>query len=761
MSTTVAPARPRLTRVAERVPDWAVALGAVAVTVGIAVIPQVQGTFFYYVGDNPESFVPLWHHLGGELRAGQWPTMNPDGWMGGNYAGEAAYTLWNPVSVANYVLVSYFTNLSLAAFVVMVEFLGLLALAVYLLAREYGASRAPSFLVAVALPLSGFTLWYEASGWPAGLMAFTWVAHFWWAARKHARGRLTPVVPFVLGVLAMTTGNPYAAVGLVIVLAAIAVELLVQRRPVPLAHLVLMGACVGASAALVFLPLLSTTGVTVRPSTNEILNDTFLVPDLGDLAAASSPTYLPSISNWNGARLESLPSTYFAFFVLPLLPWLRWSSLRGRLTGLTSLAVVGGVYAVTTLGPSNLWMFRWPLRLIEYLYLALAVLFAVVLSAGLARDRVRRRIAWSVAIVAVGTYLAWAVRPEYWRLHLYGALLVLGVLGVGLLAARRVGLGAFTAVLVAGTAAVVLLQTTVFPQIPPGGTPVYPPYDISEMEGGAQTYEGTVLQLATQAGVTTDVQADGRLLFGNLPVALDLDSINRYTGIGFAEFSEALCMDYRGVVCPEAYERLWRPVGDGIDVPLVDALRVETLVLQRSLLPEETDGQGRPGWRVAERDDVREVWVREDPLPYDDRVAWVSEGAEVEPVSSAAGREVVRVSAPPEGARVLFSRLAWPGHEATIDGEAVEVVDGPAGLLEVEVPGGDHELVVTFTSPGVRLGLAALAGAALVVLAHSVVWGLLRRRDRARETAPPPAEVVGGEGPEPEAERIGAGRPGV
>ena len=111
-------------------------------------------------------------------------------------------------------------------------------------------------------------------------------------------------MPFLFGFLAMTTGNPYAALGMVIVLAAIGLELVVQRRFARLAHLVLMGACVGVVALLVFLPLLGTSDVSARQQLANIANDTFLVPDLGDLAASSSPTYLPSITNWNGAVLE-------------------------------------------------------------------------------------------------------------------------------------------------------------------------------------------------------------------------------------------------------------------------------------------------------------------------------------------------------------------------------------------------------------------------------------------------------------------------
>jgi hypothetical protein len=586
-------------------------------------------------------------------------------------------------------------------------------------------------VVATAIPVAGFTLWYEASGWPAGLMAFTWVTHFWWSARKHARGRLIPLVPFLFGFLAMTTGNPYAALGMVVVLGAIAVELLLQRQFGRLAHLTVMGACVGVVALLVFLPLLGTSSVSARQQLADIANDTFLVPDLGDLAGASSPTYLPSITNWNGALLEQLPSTYLAWFVLPLVPWLRWTALRGRAASLASLLVVGGAYLLATLGPSNLWLFRWPLRLIEYLYLAVAVLFAVVLSAGLATDRVRRRALASGAIVVVGGYLAWAVQPGIYRVHVAGAIGVGLFVALAVLAGFRRGMAALGVVVVVGTAGVLTLQTSVFPPLPDGHTPPYPPYDLSDMTAGTAGFEGTVLQLAELPGVTNEQKRDGELLFGNLPRATGVESIVSYSGIGFLEFNDRLCIDYRGVTCPEAFDRLWAPTGGGVPVPLVDALRVSTLVIQRSLLPEAARDVPPEGWRLLDRTAARTVWVREQPLEDDGRVSWASPGVEVLSDSASARRETVRYRSDGPG-RLLFARLTWPGYTATVDGREVEVEDGPAGLVAVDLPAGSGTLELRHTTPGLWLGGAAAAGAGVIAIVQSALWFWQRRRSQAR-----------------------------
>lgn len=719
-----------------KAPEWMVALGVTLTAVALCVIPQWRGTFFYYVGDQHEQFLPLWHHFGEQLRSGRWLTMEPDGWMGGNYAAEGLTGIWNPVNLANFVVVSHFNNLSLAAFTIMIEILGLLALATFLLSREYGAHRVPSAVVAIALPVSGFTLWYDASGWPHGLMAFTWVAYFWWAAHRHSRGLLKPFVPFIFGSLAMTTGSPYAALGLIIVLIAIAIELAIGHEYGRLAHLTVMGCCVGAVALLVFLPLLGTSNVTSRQQLAEVVNDTFFVPSIGDLVASSSPTYLPPIVNWGGARLEHIPSTYFAWFVLPLLPWLRWRLPRAASVRLTSLFVVGGVYLTATLGPSNLWLFRWPLRLIEYFYLAVSVLFAVVVSAGLATDRVRRRTMATGAIVLAGSYLAWAVQPQLnIMIHLAGLALLAALLTAGLMAYFHRGLGTLAIVLITGTAAVIILQTSVFPQVPIGAKPVYPAYDIARLKANTANYRGTVLQIGSLKGVTTEQLQSGEIMFGNLPRAAGLVTVGSYTGMGFAKFADVLCMDYRGATCAQALDRLWQPADDKTNVSLVDAMQVSTLVLQHSLLRDVTARTPPSGWRVVDKNEVRTVWGRDEPFRSDGRVSWTSGGVWVRSDAAIPHREIVHYRSTEQAGRIVFARLNWPGYIARLDDRRIDVVDGPAGLVAVDVPPGEHVLTLEFDTPGLRLGLLALAVSTAVVVLQLLVWTTPRRRRRHADPA--------------------------
>ncbi len=730
-------ASPTTAHTGRRIPEFLVVLGVGVAVAATMTIPFLQRHDFYYGGDNPQSFVPLWHHFGHLLRAGQWPTMEPAGWTGGNYAAEGTYALWNPVQLLDYVLVSYFDDLATAAAVVQIQFLALLGMGAYLLFREYGAGRLASVAVALAVPASGFTLYYEANGWPAGLMAFTWVTWFWWAARRQSRGHLLPLVTFLVGALAMTTGNPYAALGMVVVLAGIAVELLVRRDWGRLVGIVVTGACVGATAALVFLPLVGTLPVTDREQTAMLANDTFLVPQLGDVLASSAPTYLPAILHFGGALIEQVPSTYATWFALPLLPWVRWGALRRPDRPLTSVAVVAVVFAVLTFGPSNLWLFRWPIRLIEYLYLALGVLLALLLSRGPATDHVRRRMAATVAVVVVGGYLSFAARPEHPWLHVLATVGVLALVLLALAASHRWGRLAGATVLVVGTVLVVTVQTRQLPL--DSGDAVdraQLPSSIAQVHEASSAYRGTVLQLASPGSLQTAPRRyTGHLLFGNETLMSGHESIVRYSGMGFEEFADALCMGYRGQVCPEAFDRAWRPAG-GTGAPLVDLLGVETLVIDTQVFPGPAGQPPPPGWSLATRDRLRTVWVRDEAIGYGGRLSWVSPGVDVLSDAGTGVSEEVQVRAA-EAGTLVFTRLAWPGYTATLDGEPVDVRDGPAGLLAVDVPAGRHLVEIDFRSPGLAGGADVLAAAALLGLVQSAVWLVPRWRWGRRSVAPP------------------------
>lgn len=721
-----------------RLPEWVVVVAVAAAAAALSAVPRMIYGSFYYAGDTLESFVPSWHRIGTELRAGNWLAVNPDAWIGGNYAGEAAYGLYNPINLANYMLTSLVEDLSVAAWIVMTQFLVLFAVATYLLAREYGAQRTPSAIVALTLPLSGFTLFYEAGGWPSGMMAIAWVTLFWWSALRLSRGRANPFVTFTIGALTISMGNPYAALGAVIVLVGLGISLLVDRRYRRIAVLTITGACAGAAAAVTYLPLFLSVDVTTRAGSTGISNDTFLQPQVGALATMSSPSHLPVIMTFGGP-VEVLPSLYLAWFVLPFLPWLRWDlitriartrSLRRRqLRPLTSLAVITGIYFLFTFGPSNVGMFRWPIRLIEYLYLGLMVAFALAFSLGVARTALRARAITSGVLIALGFYLAFSATPHLTGRHVIFTALVAALCAAAYVSWHRGGERGLAAVVIAGTVLVTAGQVfSLTRDIDPRSTA--DPSSTLVLDDAVSRYKGTVLQLADHNLTPSEQITSGEFLFGNEILASSVESsINAYTGIGFTTFQEALCMDYRSSVCPELFDYLWQPVSDVIDIPLIDYLRVSTLIVQHELRPDLADAPAPDGWQIVQRTDIRTVLVRDAPLPFPGTISYTSPGVQI--LSAASDergvREVIQVDG--TGGTISFARLAWPGYTASIDGETVPAPAGWHGLLEVTVPAGAHEVIIDFRPPKQRLSIAAF-GLATVVMVILGGYSAVSRRVR-------------------------------
>ena len=700
----------------------------------------VRNPEFYFWDDSAAVFLPTWAAAGADLWAGSWPVLRPDLWMGGGWAAEAQFGMWNPVNLLMMMLVAKVPDLAVAAFVIKTFWQVFLALGAYALAREYGSRPGPAAALAVALPFAGFTLYYDAASWIGGLMATAWTAWFWWAGRRVVRGIINPFFAFLIGYLLLTNGNPYGALSAVIVLGGLGLEALVTRQFVGLRRLVVTGALVGVSALVAYLPLVLSSSVGWRTSRG-IVNDGFLSPSLGMLAATSSPSALPDIILWAGVG-STVPITYSAWFLLPLLPWLDWAFARRRLPRMAGLWVVFAAYFALTLGPSQLWLFRWPARLLEYVWLALFTIVAVLLSRGVATSLVGVRAIASAATVLGGAILAHQMAPDLDRRHLVG--LALHAVLVGLLvlvALRRERL--LPGLLVAGTLGVLALQVV---WVPSNGDVAkwHFPSSGASLASYAERVTGPVLQVAEGGRSPLEQRAEAGewILFGSMPAAAGVESTTSYTGIGNSKFSQALCMNHAGSTCAAAFTRAFAPVADAGGVRLVDALRIRSVVVENALVPAARQWTPPAGWRRAGTNAWVTIFVREDPLPWPDSRVSVASGVTVSSASGSNTRELLRVSTGGAGGSLTFARLAWPGSSATVDGSAVPVVTDSVGLLRVDVPAGltDAEVRVTFAVPGYSLAVPAL----LVALAAAGGMGVLHRRGRRPVATPDdePSEAV-------------------
>ncbi|HQR26617.1 MAG TPA: hypothetical protein PLP61_06205 [Nocardioides sp.] len=717
---------------------WAWPAAVAAVTALYALVPALLHRDFYMRGDTAAQFAPTWYHLGELVRTGQWPPMlDPASWAGGNYAAEALFGIYNPLNVPIWLAVSAAPDLGVVVLAVKVAWLVVLALGTYALARDYGAAPWASAVVATTLPLGGYTLYWDAGSWASGLIAFAYTPWVWWALRRVLHGRLNPWWAFVVGSLAVLQGNPYGTLGVVVVGLGVLVEGLATRRFRGVRTLLLLGVCVAAWLPLVYYPLVASADLAVRSGGELFSNNGKLRPELGDLLLLSSPSFVPNVRAIAGSMM--VPAMYAGWFVVPLLPWLRWSVLRSRGRELSGVVTVALVYAVLTLGPSKLWLFRWPVRQVEYLHLALGVGFALLLGAGLCRDHWPRRLALTALLVGATGWLTWGQDPTWAKAALGGPLLLV-VLTLALLLAHRGGRRSLlVGVLVLGTGLVLVFQAYVFGENRSSRVWHFPT-DVSALQARFADRDGRVLQFANLMHLQNpDRDAELRaawqhLLGGSMYHVAGVDAVNNYTGMGYLPFQRRLCMRYEGFTRPCGYRQLWDPSGPG-EPALVDTMKVDTLVVQRGqaqgALPDS-------GWAVSREDGVS-VLRRTDPLPWPgSELAWASDGVEVAGARTVSPyHQQVEVAGAAQDGRLVFSMLAWPGYRAVLDGQQVPVTSNRAGLLTVELDqGASGTLDVTFRPPGLLAGLAA---AALGTLGAAVLGLVEWRRRRRRQPVPPPS----------------------
>ncbi|HUK73389.1 MAG TPA: hypothetical protein VLW50_32340 [Streptosporangiaceae bacterium] len=716
--------------------DVAAALGVMVAVALMAQIPLLANHWFYYWDDTANTWMPTWYMLGQQLAAGHWPTLIPGLWRGGNLAAEVQYGIWNPVILGYALFIYKIGQLAVAAVIVKTQLLTLLALGAYLAAREYGARRGAAAAVAIALPFAGFTLYADSAAWLDCLLGITGTVHVLWSVRRCGRGALNPLVPIVIGYLALTTGSPYGALGTGVALIAVAAERAAVRDWRGLTRIAVTGAITFMSFAVVYLPLPLSAAVTNRSVGFKVVNTGDLTWDLTGVAAASAPLFQGVVGWWRhyAGFPQTDPVDYMGWFVLPLLPWVRWRRLSDGLRERVSLLVFGAVFLLLTLGPSNLWLFRWPLRLIEYVYLPAWLLIALAISAGLHRDRFSARACWSAALVAIGGYLGWAALPKsagrQFAATALAAALVAVTIAVSYRRPRFV-----PAVLAAGTVAVLALQVAVIPgnfgQMPwnaPGNVPV-------QRAWFAGRYVGNTIQVAdpplTVRATSAPPPVRGVLL-GSMPQAVGVKALNSYSGISFIPFAKATCQDvFWGRTCPQLYGRLWRP-GPVRGVPLADLLRLQTVVVQNHYLPGRTSVRTPPpGWRITERTASVTVVRRIAPLAWPNgRLSWAAPSVRI--TTDQAGQESERIRYTGSG-QVTLATLAWPGWQPTVDGSHVPLHMDRIGLVTLDLPPAPPTgaaLALRFVPPGYGIGVPLFYTGLALGLGYGAAWTITRRRRR-------------------------------
>ncbi len=686
-----------------------------------AILPLRRNEIFYYWDDTAAAATGVWQKVPSELLSGHVPVLNLDMWRGGNFAAEAATGMWNPVMVALMFVAHAIDDLAIAMAVAKIAFMLICGTGVYLLARSFEANPWLAAAAGAALPVSGWTLFVDGTAWINGLAVSAFTPWAWWALRRAYQAHFSPgrtIGAVVAGAVLVSTGNPYSMLTILAVFVALLGEAVADRRVRALVPGFLIGFTILLTSLLVYLPFLGTSHVGFRAESG-LYNDEFIAANLNHLLGLSAPTFHPWLPMYGGTM--AVPAAYLAWFVLPLLPWVRWREASARF--LAGPLTYAAFFLILVLGPSQIVMFRWPGRLLPFLYLGVIVLFAVLLSRGLARDRRRLRALWSSIAIGAGWWMSFSDHPEHWKYHTLATLVIIVFTAVAVL--PRPDMRRLFLVFAGGTVVTTFLALQLSPSFVNTYGYDFPRSKSAMQENFDDRYVGTTLQIMNYEG-QLDYTPEGGwkdMLLGNMFAAADVDSLTAYSGVGFTVMDKALCSDHKGMMCEKAWDEVW-DVPRGGTVPFVDQMRVETIVVAH----ESGDHEAPEGWRVAETTDFVTVYRRTDPLPLPgSTVGDAGDAVEIEAAaldgetseniefSSSDGSDADRT--------ITLARVAWPGYTATLDGKDLEVETSPVGLLEVTVPPGvdSGELEIRFQPPGWNIALGGIAAAVVLTAGFAVI----------------------------------------
>ncbi len=709
-------------------------LTTLVVLVSYALI-LVQNRRFFYSDDTESGAVPNWIALGRMLRSGELPSISPDQWMGGNWAVEGQGGLWNPVQVIINLIAPSIDNLSLFSAAVKCVFAVILALGTYRVALEYGA-RAPWAAVAgAAVPLAGFSLFYDEASWVTALTSMAWVAQAWASALRYARGHSGPVPAFAFFYLAISVGYPHAAIAAGLLTGCVVIgERINQGRWLPGLRLAAAAAAAAACGALTFLPGLLSSSVTWRSGQGNLYNDNFLTAPWSETLTASLPSSVPSIQAWFG-EVQPWPVTYVAWFLIPALALIDWAGARRSLRGLSSAVIFLGVMFVMTDGPSSLGALRWPARWLPFVAMTMLVLACALLSKhGIARPS-RARLGVAVLLVGVQVFRGFSADPTLLRRHVLVGVGLVVAGAVVLVVARLGGHRAVAATLLLSSLPVLWFQMTRYPYHSFWNLPA----STSQAQAAFPHYPGLTLQLGSRDLVPVQDRsitgAWDSLVFGNYAKTLNLNYVNSYTSIGYATFSSLLCMGYDGSTCPDAYLKLFS-TEPTTGKTFADLMMLDRVVLQRAQYPGVIGQPPPAGWQWQGGNYESLVLVRTSgPVSRVDGRVVSSQGVTSTLVNESDASGTYRIDST-AGGRVIFSRLAWPGYRAAVDGKPVPVTSVGGSFLAVDVPAGmNGTLTVSFRPPGTSLGLAGIALGLLVLT--TLTGAHIRSRRLASPTMQP------------------------
>ena len=228
---------------------------------------------------------------------------------------------------------------------------------------------------------SNYLHYIDVSSWPSVGTSNCWLPFAWVGLKYAQQGRHRGVVLFAAaGYLLVTAGFPHAVVCLAVVSGLFIAHSLWRWRWVLALRLTVLAIAAPLLAAISYLPLLYTLDWTTRKA-GLFTDGALLVPTLGDALNVSYPYFTGTMQIWNGKM--KVPFLYCSVLLLPMLPFVNWSSqLRRALARGAEVFFLLPLAVAMVCSPEQIWILRWPARFVPFWHLALVLAFGLLIDRG-------------------------------------------------------------------------------------------------------------------------------------------------------------------------------------------------------------------------------------------------------------------------------------------------------------------------------------------------------------------------------------------
>lgn len=714
---------------AARRTTWPAALVSVLLTGALYGLQFLQNPRFFFIDDRVADTLPKLVDVGHTVRAGEWPWLTTDAVNSGAHALEYLNGVFNPLLVALSVALSLMDDLALGAFLLVLVHVLLLAASAAWLGRLLGLGTAWAVAFALSCAVQPYTLLWGAAAWIQAVSSFSW---FVLAVAASVAFHLEPRRRYGWILLVATYGCCTSGWPLVVPVLGVFVAVLLVLRTLRggdrrVTVWLAAWSAGGAVCSIVALyPL--TRAFEFATRTSEVSNDdNFNVVTLDGLLQFANPAYYGFLNSFDGYELLEIPHFYAAWFVLPVLAFWRAERLPAGASLLAAVSTLMlGLTALGSLGPEQLFSFRYPTRFLQYSSFFLLMTTAV-LVAHARFSFTARRLRMLLAAVVLLAVLALQADPTG------TARVLLTAVGIGVLSTalwrsaraaggglegrgrRRPSVGA-----VAALGTVALLTATVL-QHPDGrGIDYEFPRDVSSVPQLSRDdytlFYGTYkpADLDDAAGFHAEYHPAGTgLMVGDR-------QLNGYSPIGHSAFREQFPMDDQGNFEPGTSGR-FADVDRGTRLQMLELLKVDQIIALQGPWTDDLEQDLGPEWKRERTRRYTSVW-RHAPYDLPGLVSYVSPGVRLGPEQPSCVQRHLREcvplrTEPTSKGRVIFARLWFPGYAAELDGAPLPVERYNDMLVSVVVPPGSAgELVLTYRSPHVRK-LAVLAALTITALA--------------------------------------------